>query len=443
VQVQSPTQYTRAAAAFQADAVTGESRLTVTVTDLGRLTGPACIVKLDVSRNRIPGLIVESIKDGAYEAELPPGGEATLVAANLRFEGDDRTGVVGVTVDGYERAFLFQTDFSGGTNPQQFTDTSLVINAPRFARPGQPCPVELEVDNPPPGTAKVEFGFDRSGLRRFHTTPFPGVRAQKVGLRLGVPAAGLAFVTEVRDHAFNLNTSGIYGTRALRLSLLDAKNEVLASKEETITLDDSPPESVRFATLPRQLVRGRALPVSASATDRESGLTRAQFFVGEPPAADGKAAPGGRVVTAVPPEENGGEFTAQLPVAEQKGRYTIGVRFTNGVGLTTDKVIEIELVDPPPGSAGAPKPTTGTVKGKIVGGSGDIPQPSIPVQLRDLKGNAVMQAETNDKGEFTFAEVPPGGYVVFGQKIKDNARGEKSAQVTAGKTTEVTVPIRR
>jgi hypothetical protein len=55
----------------------------------------------------------------------------------------------------------------------------------------------------------------------------------------------------------------------------------------------------------------------------------------------------------------------------------------------------------------------------------------------------VKKTETNDKGEFAFNDLPPGNYVVRSDKPTDYSTGTKSAAVEAGKTTEVTVDLKR
>src|SRR5207248_8222228 len=140
----------------------------------------------------------------------------------------------------------------------------------------------LEADNAPPATAVTEFGFDRSATGTYETVRLPGEREQRVGLRPGGPDDAIVFVTAVHDWVRDLSTAGVYGTRQLRLRLLDAAgNELVPAKKETLTLDDTAPAGVKFVALPRTAVRGKALPVAATGGDAESGIRQVLFFLGD------------------------------------------------------------------------------------------------------------------------------------------------------------------
>jgi hypothetical protein len=442
--VQAPNQYVRASAAFEGEIGSPRNRLLVRVEDRradGRpFTGPSADVQLELN---VPGLIPESTKAGTYQAKLPPGGAVTLTAENLRFREAGRRGVVAVTVDGYKRAFLFETDF-GGTNPQPLTATALSLGNPRYAIPGKPCPVPLAVDNAPRPDDALEFGFDRAGTGTFETTRLDGERRQRVTVAPGGPDDGLVFATEVGDWVVDLNTAGVFGTRALRLRLLDPQGTEVAVRRGEITLDDTPPEGLRLGLPSKPPVRGLPLKVTATGADPESGVREVLFFVGDPPTADGKPAPGGRVAIA-PPAAAGAPYAAELPMPNQTGPVKVGVRFTNAVGLSADKTAEVELVDPSAAGGGGTKPTVGKIKGKVVQGSEERPQPGLRVQLRDEKGTAVVKTtDTNAKGEFTFEDVAPGNYNVYSVKPTDaNAKALKPVTVKAGETTNVTLALKR
>jgi hypothetical protein len=445
VRVQVPSQYVVATPALVAEP-DGTGKLTITLTDRrqdGRpFPGPPAKVRLDVSPARVPDLIADSMRGSTFRAELRPAGRAVLAVTNARFRGPNRAGVIAVDVDGYDRAFLFETDFSG-TTPQPQRATTLRIAAPPYVIPGKPCPVRLEVDKPPAG-ALVEFGIDRSNTGTFETTTHASDRYEAVGARWDGVAGGVLFVNTVHDWVEDLETAGMTGSRRLRLRLLDATGNVLVEPttardlvvEETIAFDDTAPEGVRFGRLGKAL-RNRVLDMAAFADDPESRVVRALFFHGEPPTADGKPAPGGRVVVATPPARDGDPFTGELPLPDRVGRVAIGVRFINAVGLASDLTDEIEVVE-------TPKPTTGDIKVKVVQGSDDRPQPTLTVQVLDeKKATTVKTGATDDKGEVTIKDLPPGKYVVFSNKPQDYAKAEKPVTVEVGKTTDVTLSLKR
>ena len=204
--------------------------------------------------------------------------------------------------------------------------------------------------------------------------------------------------------------------------------------EETISFDDTPPRDARFGNLGKA-VRNRASTWPRSRPTRSRGSRGPCSFSASPPAADGKPAPGGRVVAATPPAKDGDPYTGQLLLPDRAGRIQIGVRFVNAVGLATDLTDEILVGD---------GPTTGDIKVKVVQGSDDRPQPAVTVQVLDEKKAATVKSGTaDDKGEFTFKDLPPGKYVVFSNKPRDYAKAEKPVTVEVGKTVDVTLSLKR
>ncbi|HET6575769.1 MAG TPA: carboxypeptidase regulatory-like domain-containing protein, partial [Fimbriiglobus sp.] len=196
-------------------------------------------------------------------------------------------------------------------------------------------------------------------------------------------------------------------------------------------------------------VRGTVIELIARAEDPESGIARALLFVGAPPGPDGKSPPGSQHAVAAltyrplkakekgPPEALGYAATFTLP--DVKGPLTVGVRFTNGAGLTTEVTHDLLLVDPPP------PPTTGTIEGRVVQGSTpERPQPGLDVLLTDPAGKVVKAAKADAAGAFKFEELPPGPYSVATVKAADlGARAIQPATVEAGEVTTVTLELKR
>src|SRR4051812_39519829 len=113
--IQPPTQYARATASFTGTRE-GANELQVTVTLNGPVPGGPVKVHLDLGL--VPGVVPDSPTDAAYDGEATAAAPAVLKATNMRFTGEARKGWVAVTVDGYDRAFLFETAFDG-TTPQR------------------------------------------------------------------------------------------------------------------------------------------------------------------------------------------------------------------------------------------------------------------------------------------------------------------------------------
>jgi hypothetical protein len=451
-----PSDYTQATAAFEGRADgTNELRVNFSVRP-GAVSGPPVKVKLDLSR--VP-LAPGSVKDGAFSAEVPAaGGSAVLVARNLKFDGPPRVSWVAVTVDDYERAWLFETAFDG-TTPQRPKEQNVVrIVAPPYSVPTDKFPVKIEVDQPSTdANLYVDFVFDKFGpspFRRAETDKIPvesqtlpGDRRRDATLRAGGPDGAVVFASAVKDWAFDLNASGVLGPRTLLARLMSRKGEKpdpandteLGHKDVQVIFDDSPP--VVKLTAPADQVRGTPMRVTVSAVDDESGIDRVLVFVNDPPAADVRGPVRGKVFLAEP-GTTAGTYTTMLAMPDTKGPATVGARVINRVGLVTDAApVSVMLVDPkvPP-----KPPTTGAIKGVVEQGSPPRRQPAKPVYLLDEKQSAVVKsAQTNDKGEFAFNDLPPGNYVVRSDKPTDYSTGTKPAAVEAGKTTEVAIDLKR
>jgi hypothetical protein len=438
----------------------------------------------------IDGLDPASLKDGTYATTLPPLGQnVQLVAKNLRFaDGSTRKGKVLVTLDDYDRAYVFDADFSGGTTPKEDEAKSVRIDAPRYAVPGKPFAPRLAVFNDPTPqegrTVKPVLRFHRAeaGDPEVVTGNLTTSRDQTVNLDIG-KGGELAFATRVRDWAIPLDTAEVYGPRKLSFTLeipeadRDADPTDPAKKlpnptaETTVTFDDTPPGGVQVFDLyqpkkarqadkdpppalrewkkdgekPR-IVRGTRVQLVIGAVDPESQIGSVLVFTGPPPLPDGKPAPGGKIyplrrymvkgadgkdVPSNPPA-----YTTIVELPDAKGPFAVNYRIVNRAGLMVEDVAEATLIDPP---------ATGTIEGKVIQGSTpERPQPNLTVALFDAGGKAISTTTTNDAGEFAFEDLPPGPYLVFCNKEADqNANDRKPATVKAGETTTVTLELKR
>src|SRR5262249_48869175 len=159
---------------------------------------------------------------------------------------------------------------------------------------------------------------------------------------------GLVFATVARDWVEDLDTAGMFGSRQLRLRLLDRAGTQLAPPVfDTIVLDDTPPQDTRIVPADKP-IRNRLIDVKAYGTDPESGGARGVFSRAGPPAPDGRPARGSVVVEGPPPTAADGPYPAQFRLPDRIGRVSIGARFVNRVALAKDVVAEVEVADPPP-----------------------------------------------------------------------------------------------
>src|SRR5262249_46068435 len=139
--------------------------LTVTLqAKSGAFGGPPCRADLVLRPDRIPGLVVGPDKKGTRGGYLvSPGGRLVLPAEDLELNETGKKGLVYLTVDGYQRAFTFSTDFPRGgslSTPDLIQTPIARLSLSPAANPSEPYPVRLEVDNAGP-VAGVELGLDR------------------------------------------------------------------------------------------------------------------------------------------------------------------------------------------------------------------------------------------------------------------------------------------
>src|SRR5262249_38658529 len=135
-----------------------------------------------------------------------------------------------------------------------------------------------------------------------------------------------------------------------------------------------------------------------------------------------------------------GEWAADVPApTDVRGTFEVSVQVTNGVGLTTDKTIRIELVDP--GKEADPK--GGAKYGSIAGTikRGDTPQPGVAVALRDQKGEVKDVTKTDGAGKYAFKDVLPGPYLVASARPALQLVGQAAVVVVAGQKAVADVQL--
>jgi hypothetical protein len=468
-----------------------QNQLRVTVQSRPDFSGPPAPVDLVLLPERIPGLRSGVTRDGAYHRALTgPNRSVSLTANNLPFTPERQTvnGLVYLTVDGYARAFTFNTTFHavrGLQRSERIDQRMLGLSAPRYQQPQARCPVTLEVDNADLDVTSVEVGLDRDkdgSYAEDEVKVFPAPRERHIFARpLG--NGRIAFVTQVRDWTYDLDTAGVFGERPIRLRLLEPAREagappraveVLDPREllggrgarpktevfYNLAFDDTPPVISRLDVVLGQktvqgkpvnvvasdkdaatnvLVRGKRLKLVAVADDPESHIKRAVFFLGKPTAdlripdtaarVEGEAADEARTTWEAPLDA-----PTDRPAVVQ-----VSVQVTNGAGITQFGTIEIRLVDAPPSTKPAALPR---IEGRVVDGGGRA-QPNVRVNLTDGMGTVKDTVTTNDSGTFVFKDVAPGSYRVLAARRAVGLVGETSVQVAAGEDrTGVVVRLR-
>jgi hypothetical protein len=350
-----------------------------------------------------------------------------------------------LTVDGYQHAYIFETEFSGTegqVNPRPVGESFRII-APRYAPAGDKVPVRIEADNCPNPDDDLELALgierDDGRLEKKSVTILHGCRDKKVRFSPAGPNGSLLFQVTVSDWITDVDTAGLLGERLLRVRPAKQADAATAKEGRTlITLDSTPPEEVAFVLAPLTGVLGAKVTVQAHGIDPESAVSDVFFFLGKPPA-DGKLPPTLDVVRGVLAAEGKDVWTANIVLpSDKKGPAVIGVLFTNHAGLSAGAVTTVTVLDPRDPAA---PPLPGRIEGKVL--EGDRPQPKLDVILKDDKGTPKLKTKTNEKGAFAFEGVPAGNYSVATAKGASVTKGETPVEVIPDKTAVVEVKLFR
>jgi hypothetical protein len=404
-------------------------------------------VELVLDPNRIPGFIpgkkrrvpwgqVTQPQPGTTEEDEA---SASLSAEDVSLSEGKGKSLVTIRADGYDRAFLFDTTFARASTPDKGTliGSVLRINAAPMADPSKPVHVRLEADNIPEtenGRLVLDLetrGKDGVKPKFNRLAEFPGDRNKRLFYVAG-SHKGLLFEPKVEDWSTNLNLNGLHGKITLRLKYLDGQNHAIkvldtetagwktdvSEVRKSIILDDASPEDVRFEKMPRVAVRGKALPVSASATAGPSGIHEVVFFLGKE-LPDGKLPPEAVTIPGDRLTKDGKIWTAELKVPrDQKSPANVSVRFTNGVGLSSTAVVAVDLMDPP---AEVKVVKKGSIAGSVM--EGDRPQAGLKVDLLNAAGKVLASVTTKEDGTFAFKDLDAGAYQVSSAKASSDTKG--------------------
>jgi hypothetical protein len=225
------------------------------VITLGRRVLPVALLFVFVASLALSPLLNPQQSSGGAAVGQDQSGSiaasrAELVAMTPKWTGER-------FVPGYDRAFLFTTDFSG-TAPQPVDAPDLRIVAPRFNQPGKPCAVRLEV-------------AQASGMSQVSPDQFPESDATRSAMRVN-GSQRFAYRFSGGDFALRVQADQILPelTVSQLLSYHHGENELALDAE--IELD------VREAPLRELLLR---VPKNyAVAKLNASGLS--DYFLSEP-----------------------------------------------------------------------------------------------------------------------------------------------------------------
>ncbi|MBV9124302.1 MAG: carboxypeptidase regulatory-like domain-containing protein, partial [Planctomycetes bacterium] len=474
-----PQEYMEATAKFEIDrANPGKNLLTVQVALIPEFfSGPPCDVELVLPPDRNPGLLETKIKEGTFKQKLirPTSRRVfkTLSAFNLQLRDvPDQSGFVYVNVDGFQRGFIFATNFRGGSF-DPLRARGLRIYAPPYAQPNPKYPVHFEVDNPPGDEVSLKFGIDRDDDGQITDDELidlpPGYRSQHVIFNPSGPDGALVFKTEVKDWSAEIDTSGIIGRRNFggwlvastggpKLEVLNSRNEKVRTvsysetldatgkKPPVIIFDNTPPEDIAFRDVPpgQKALVGSTLTVKATGRDPETPIKSVLFFFGDP-TDDGKLPAGvmpfkGKLLPGPNPV-----WVAELTAFEKKGPQDISVEFINAVDLGAFATMTIDVTGPPTPAATTPAATTGKIQGTVTWGGGRFALGGLDVSLKNAKGEEKKKAKTKDDGSYLFEDVEPGEYNVSSSRAANAGtdKGNTAVTVEAGKTAKGDIDLMR
>lgn len=460
----TPDKYLQVDAEVQPNATSALGKLlfTVSVKPNVKLRSP-CELQLDLSH--ITGLSPESLKEVNLNAKLDQDNEkAQLILNDIRLAGDTRQleGFFAITADGCQRAFRFTTTASQNTTPQTPDGKNLVRVVIEKTVPGKPGAVttryikpnkdvkviaRLEVDNADADTHLV-YGLDRSGTtgrdgkKVYEKKRFDGTKNQSITVSLGKDDADgstLRYAATMQDYEVPLNVvEGSTGEKNIMLQLMNTKTNTPVADdpyETSIIFDPNPPVINKFDCETEKPLRSGKVKVRASASSL-SKIDKVYFYIGDPPATD---APTNKWVKGEDKKGNG-LYEAELQLPDVKGPVMLGMRAINGVGEKMDEAREITVSEPPPPD---PAAKLGKVRATVVQYADELPQPNLPVDLRNAKGEVVKSGKTDEKGEVLFEKIQPGSYSVRSVKAFDKSGGDAKVDVEAEKEATAKISLKR
>jgi hypothetical protein len=454
--------------------------LTVRVAPATGFVGPPCRVKLELPRTELPAFVEPT--DAKMVCRISADSrEKELYVNGLEFRPKDSPlGLIYLTVDGVERAFIIRHDFSPKENPdtgKNYSTPRVRLNAAPYAVIGKKLPVRLQVDyagvlggrkGPDPDQVVLELIVKKdqdSTEKQFQQAFLPGRRWEKIYFVPAGPDGALVFHPVVRDWLItDLNTDdleGLEGPRFLEARLLDntpAKRKLTDTDQRVIQLGAGEDEvrkglvdfrMIEFVKEMPQLVSliplpagepayfGKGVVLKARVRHREFLISELYFLPGPPPA-DGK-----RPETAIDgtPDPKRARAWAGVMKVTDETQKTVKVMavargsFADGeVHVVKTPPLTIPLIKEPV----ADPSKVGSISGVIV--YGERPQAKREVQLYDAKGQLKDKVTTRSKGQFRFKAVEPGVYKVFlFKKNSQQPGGEKDVKVEAGKDTKADI----
>jgi hypothetical protein len=393
---------------------------------------------------------------------LPPGTQAQLDAdvkapdyvANLFCElPADAAKVVTVrlTVDGYPRAFVYHvpcgiqsSDLAEETDLREVRILSPAAET-AYRAPIDSIPVDAEVDAPlgafqnPDDVLEIGIDVDRDrDLRGEPSVRLAADRQVNIWLDRAGPGGLISLDSNVGDFHLTVPTPALRNARVDVLGRVFSAGKTGWSEPVEILLDGTPPRVERVELLPTPVVIGPDVEASIWATDDNlSGVVKIE--VGFDTSGHGKFDD-----TVEPFEltrDATGRWFGKIPTKPlDPGTLTFLIRATDRAGNVSDYTkVKARIITKAEADAAAEAPNA-RLQGTVL--FGNDPVPAAEMTISSEKGPKISPITTDDRGNFTFAGLPPGKYKLAAKAVLHNKTRKMELDVTVESASANPRPVR-
>jgi hypothetical protein len=384
----------------------GANRLTVTVVGTPASDPTGHDVRIGLSPETLPGFV--SIGAGTTTARITAdGGSQSIRLHDVAIDlGLSRVCRVPLIIDGDADAVWLDAiaPYSGGPADWIRNETPrALVSCPEAIIPGDPLAVSVVGVNLPVAKGAtdqaaliIELGQYFDGTFVTHARRLlMDDRREVIALAPGGKDATISVRAARESWNVSIPTESIAGVYVLRVRSGVGAFEAI---EKRVLMDDQSPQSVSAAAFAVDPTR-----VTLSILSGPSGV-RSVDWIG----AD-------KSINPTVPVEADGEWVAQLKTPVK----VLGVRVTTGAGKAVDYDLPIKIV---------PAVTSGMIQGTVY--EGTIPQPHMPVQITDSKGQRT-QIQTDAQGRFEVS-LPIGSATLSVYKKSSQRQATVRVEISAG-----------
>jgi hypothetical protein len=397
-------------------AIEGQAMLTVPV---GASLRPYAANGSDVT-------VVAGRTKGAMTPELPRL-ELSATLAGLMPGEEVRCAL---TVDGVREPLLLRgtVPAPGSTMPLVVEQApSLTLQGVAATQPTSDYALLISAANPP-ANAELRLSLLREGvavLSRARPLQMP----PQATATATTPPGGVLLRPIVGPENESFDTSGLVGHFRWRAEVT-TDGTAVASAEQPVTFDNTPPQSCRFVRPPAIVAKATIVPLQVTGWDDLTDVTEVRLFVGK--LIDGKAPPTARTFQATRLQNDSQVWSAELLMPNELGACEVTAVLVNSVGLTSTITTPIDVVEKLPA-------TVSEIRGVVV--EGTLAQPNLEVTLEKTPGAVTAKAKTDEQGTFVFSGVAPGSYTVRSSKTTSQRKGQATVKVEAGATALATIKL--